>query len=82
MDNCHVFLVVDTIVACRVRLVRGNKKRQMESQQTCQKIPSYSYQSQNPHRQHQQINRVVRVDGQMPVRRYVRGVFALPNQFF
>ena len=26
MDNCNVFLVVDTIVACRVRLVRGNKK--------------------------------------------------------
>lgn len=25
MDNCNVFLVVDTIVACRVRLVRGNK---------------------------------------------------------
>lgn len=25
MDNCNVFLVVDTIVACRVRLVCGNK---------------------------------------------------------
>ncbi len=68
MDNCNVFLVVDTIVACRVRLVRGNKKRQMESQQTSHKIHCYSYQLQNPHRQYQQINRVVMVEDRCAVR--------------